>query len=259
MPFRTFRSRRRRFSATPRRSWGRRPASTSMPRMQQCQFNFADLISVFAEDNAGDDNPSFFFGSMMPWEHAPLGGYDQSFVLKGIIFDMAIRFDLHVNLSGPQEELPQLAAQPQLMRIVGDLFVDETDPTTGAPVSLLASGTGPLGPIISTPPVGDPALSPSDSQVLPTRHLLRKYGFAQWSRISDTGSSPILTSREVSHVANQAVFRWSPRLRKRVTVGSRQGLYLGAFAVWDFGPATGIEQVDLAITITGTYYYTLKR
>lgn len=264
-------SRFRRFSATPRRRWFRRsPSATSAPRLQQCQFNGNFELFFDQTENSDNERPCFIVFSLAPWDNAPPGGFDQSFELRGIIFSMFVYPDSYESqdVGGGDFGLPTIPATPALyMAVCGDLFVDDTDPLTGAPVCLspVLTPSAPYGPFVNTPPAGF-ITQPPDTEIMPTRHLLRKYGVMQRSLAEESiiPTTPVAVDPTGSFLGNNiygfqnSAFRWAPRLRKRVTVGSRQGIFLALYATQDFNLSAPYTQI-WSVAVTGTYYYRLKR
>jgi len=263
MPF--FRQRRRRFSATPRRRWSRkRPTGQFSPRMQVAQFSVIGEITA-DETEATDDDPAFLFMPLSPWDNAPQGGYDRSFDIVGLHLDLRLRTDsvsstangggliTHGGVFRSTQEGP-----PALFKVCGCVFADTVDPTDGSPVSLLGSGTTPVGPFVTTPPVADPSVAPSDDTLMPVRYIQRKYGFQQWTSNHSTTPAPAASAQDELNVINNATFRWSTRIRKRISVDSRQNAFVGFFLAYDFSPAVTTDVV-LSAYITGNYYYRLRR
>lgn len=236
------------------------------PRMQQA--NFYGAFELFHDQTVNTDNtqPSFQVTSLMPWSNAPAGGYDQAFDIKGVMLDVFVYPDSFgadgITSTTGFAGLPMTEDSPPLfMKVCGDLFVDEVD-VEGVPVSLLPSVTSdPYGPFTTNPPAASPALAPADHEVQPTRHLLRKYGNLTRVVQGEVQATESLDPAGILNGHSQAnsAFRWSARLRKRFTVGQKQGLFLGVFATQDFDfVATNFFQI-WTVHVAGTYYYRLRR
>jgi len=272
MPFRTFRRSKRRFSATPRRRSFRR-TQTTMPRMQQAQFSFV-TEHITNWGIASDQQPDFTFIDMLNWDAAPPGGYDQKWNIKGIMFEMFLypeSGDFPGTTPGEFVGMAPLVGPALWAVAMGGLFVDEVVPGTlggsvdGTPQSLVRSAAGglePYGPFVTLPPVADPSsVAVKDQDVLPTRYMLRKYSQFQlgFQNVPPIVGLPDVLSQGENYVIGNSAFRWSARLRKRITVGSKQGLFLGLFSY----PAFRTVDVDAFaihdLHISGTLYYTLSR
>lgn len=251
MPF--FR-RRRRFSATPRRSWRRgRMSGTLETRRQYAQADLRNGL-VVSQPAGGMDplNPSFLIQALTPWSNSPEGGFDRAWEIKGLIFNIQVFPDNHTNQGTPTNGLYSTGEIIQVFtRLACQFFVDQTDPA-GAPSSLAAT---PFGPFVTTPPIANPAAAPADDEFMPTRVLKRKVGLVQ------TGSTPISTGTGASAYAiGLSNFQWSGILRKRISIASRQGLYLGFFGLPPLGDyPTNINDVGLVTYTNVVFYYRLAR
>lgn len=249
MPF--FR-RRTRFSATPRRSWRRaRPRTgTTETRRQYAQFNVGTTLTI--EDAATSLTPSFLVQALTPWANAPEGGYDRAWELRGLVWQLQAFCVGHNNTSsGPQQTLYGPGGLDTIVsRMVSCFFVDQAD-ENGAPVSVAGAN---LGPFITTPPIAAPGAAPADDEFMPTRMLKRKFDGIQ------TGTPANVSTGQSAFLLGVSNGRWSGSIRKRISIASRQGLYLGWFGLPP--PNTFIANVDQAfIWIHGSvfYYYRLGR
>jgi len=256
MPFRRF-TKSRRFSATPRRSWRRSPSSSMLPRLQQGAFSDNDSLIVTGDDL--DFIPGVFVFDVTPWENAPPGGYDQKIMIKGILFQIhvwpiASSPDGNTFTNGPLRLTG--VGGVAYHNVCGCLFVDDMA-ADGTPNSLSNVGIGQYGPFASIPPSADPATSTNvDRKIVPTKWLARKFGRVQAT--TAVVASPATTDREEFHVIGHASFRWSSRLRRRITIGSRQALLIGVFAGPEFS-SSSTNEWELGVSITTNYYYKIIR
>lgn len=253
MPF--FR-RRTRFSATPRRSWRRRAATgtgTRETRRQYAQMVLSQQLTI--EALATSFQPSFLIQALTPWANGPDGGFDRAWELKGLVWDIMGQPVLHTIQEADTQNLYDTTVLGQsLSRVCAMFFVDQAD-ASGAPVSQLDT---PNGPFVTTAPIASPTGgTPNDDQFMPTRILKRKTGTIQ------TGESPSVSSGQSAYIFGVSNFRWSGAIRKRISVASRQGLYLGFFGI---PPLDGFPQSPSAINSVTVhfqgslfYYYTLRR
>lgn len=252
MPF--FR-RRARFSATPRRSWRRRSTGTGTreTRRQYAQMTVSQQLTI--EALATSLQPSFLIQALTPWANGPDGGFDRAWDLKGIVWDIVGTPLLHTIQEADTQNLYDTTVLGQsLSRVIGMLFVDQAD-GTGAPVSQLNT---PNGPFITSPPIASPSGgTPNDDEFMPTRVLKRKSGTIQ------TGESPSVSSGQSAYIFGVSNFRWAGAIRKRVSIASRQGLYLGFFGIppLDGFPDTPSAIGSATVVFTGQlfYYYQLRR
>lgn len=250
MPF----FRRKRFSATPRRSWSRRrrPMSGTLEtRRQYAQANFDTGLVIHEAGLIDPANPSFLIQALTPWSNAPDGGYDRAWEIRGLIWSIHCYPTNHVN-NGVQNGL-YASVQPQdaFCRFGSTFFVDQVDPS-GAPVSVIGP---PLGPFATTPPIGSPTGAPSDDEFMPTRILKRKVSIIQ------TGALAQSATGSAAYAVGLSNFSWSGVLRKRVSIASRQGLYLGFYGLPPLGgyPGSSINDAGITIHVNLVYYYRLGR
>lgn len=240
----------RRFSATPRRSWGRRKVGTNEGARQYAQMAIRQSLTIV--DGSTTQNPSFIIQALTPWANAPEGGFDRSWELRGLVwqFDMWM---LQHNLNAVQTQGPYATnnRDQQVSQVCSMFFVDTSD-ASGAPVSMVAA---PLGPFITTTPIANPGAAPQDDEFMPTRILKRKSGNLQSGITSN--AQDYANNFLTSGVQN---FRWSGVLRKRISISGRQGLYLGWFGLPPPGTYPA-NVLDSTFWIQGTlfFFYKLQR
>lgn len=256
MPF--FR-RRTRFSATPRRSWRRRTSAFGKGT-REIRVNYAQalletgLVIVEPAGPRDKNNPSFIVQALTPWANAPQGGYDRTWELKGLLYQITAFVTNH-SIQGTITQGLYAGDNPQtcFSPFGAMFFVDATDPLNGAPNSHFSA---PLGPFLNTPPIAA-TTQPSDDDFMPTRILKRKVGLIQTGAPlqSATGSS--------SYAIGTSNFRWSGAIRKRVSLSARQGLFLGFYGAPPLGGylSAGNNIVDVGINISASivYYFRLTR
>lgn len=247
------RFRRRRFSATPRKPWpwkrGRR-TGTGPTRSQYAQFFVDTTLTI--EDGATARTPSFLIQALTPWSNAPEGGYDRAWELRGLIWTLqAYGIGHNVTASGPEQNLYATTDIGEVFsRMITCFFVDQAD-ENGAPVSV--GGTD-LGPFITTPPIASPAAAPADDEFIPTRMLKRHFQCIQ------TGFTPNVSTGQSAFAIGLANDRWSGAIRKRISIASRQGLYLGWYGVPPVSTfPTGVDQAFIFLTGSVVFYYRLGR
>lgn len=254
MPF--YRSRRR-FSATPRsKGWFRRRGTgtgTRETRRQYAQATISQQLTI--EALAASDQPSFIIQALTPWANAPDGGYDRAWELRGLIWQLQCMPLFHTIQEADTQNLYDTTVLGEsFSRVQGMFFVDQTD-VDGAPVSQVGI---PNGPFITSPPIASPTGGvPNDDEFMPTRVLKRKFGTVQ------TGETPSVSTGQSLYGQGIANFRWSGVLRKRISIASRQGLFLGFFGI---GPVAGFPTTPSVIGSATVhflgnlvYYYSLRR
>jgi len=246
---------RRRFSATPRRPWRRaRVQGTTETRRQYAQADLENGFVIQAPGSGLPDplNPSFLIQALTPWGNAPQGGFDRAWEIRGLIYNIQVHPVNHNDDDVTVEGLYATTSPQQVFSRLGcEFFVDQTDPAF-APSSLT---NAPFGPFVTTPPIASPSAAPADDEFMPTRVLRRKIGLVQ------TGQTPVATGTgAAAYAISLSNFQWSGVLRKRISIASRQGLYLGFFGLPPLGgwPA-GINDVGLAIYANIVFYYRLAR
>lgn len=249
-----FYRRTRRFSATPRRRWFRPRMSTSSVREGRMQVAQGYFQIQMENDFTGAD--PFQIVNLTPWTNGPDGGFDRSWVLKGILWDMRVTMLGHdVGAGTIFEVVPQgsLNLASQLLPVASAFYVDATDPDTEAPVTAL-SATDAFSPFLTTPPIGSPTTSPNDDKVFPVRVLKTKLGSVALGRSQDD-TAPFNVGQ-----SGITVMQWSGRIGRRLNVGNRQGLFCGLFATTPVGgPPTNVESVSVLWTFWCKYYYRLAR
>lgn len=259
MPF--FR-RRRRFSATPRRSWRRFSTRSQTVEAKSNQANILleqglEIVQpIDSNRQLMKESPSFIVQALTPWVNAPPGGFDRKWELKGLIFsitayptnylleDSTLKFGLYPAIE------PQNAYCP-----FGAMFFVDAAQSDGAPQSHFDP---PLGPFVSTPPIASISGGQRDDEFLPTRIIKRKMGQIQTGAVSQASTGSAAYAVGISN------FRWSGSLRKRITVGQRQGLFLGFYGIPPLGGfgednSVPVESAGIALLTHLTYYYRLIR
>jgi len=239
---------RRRFSATPRRSFRRRSArvGTTTPRLQRCQFHvaFDGLIAAGAGDTIAT---SFNIQALMPWSNLGAAGYDRSMLIRGIVFDLDVILLAHfpgVEIEEPGPVIGARAYSPMCSQFFIDTF-DENE----APISAL---TVDGGPFVTNPPVVAPAFGVSDSAILPTRWVRRK------SWLLKVGQDGTGTTDQTWDAGGYTRQKWSGTIRKRISCDSRQALYWGIWGNSAFTEASGLD-VLYTCSLNGAYWYQLQR
>lgn len=203
------------------------------------------------DSGATSQSPSFIIQALTPWANAPQGGFDRAWELKGLIWQLSFHCTGHeLSTTGISD---QLYASTEILQafseVAGMFFVDQAD-DTGAPVSV--TGTA-LGPFITTPPIANPAAAPADDEFMPTRVLRRKVGLFQ------TGATPSVSTGQSAYALGISNFRWSGTLRKRVSIASRQGLYLGFYGLPPQSTVPNLLNTINLIYGSVVYYYSLRR
>jgi len=241
---------RRRFSATPRRSWRRsNKTGTSETRRQYCQVR--EFLPLEILNGSTSNDPSFIVEAMTPWANGPDGGFDRAWEIKGLVFNLEAHFVLR---NEAEAEIEQLYDSANVLEAFAEVcsvfFVDQAD-STGAPASILNVFHGPF---ITTPPVASPAAAPSDDEFMPTRVLKRKQGLIQ------TGFAPDVSTGQSAYHIGLSNFRWSGAIRKRISIASRQGLYLGFYGLPPSGGyPSPVSSATVLLRGEIFYYYTLRR
>lgn len=250
MPFKRWPGARRRFSATPRRSWRRRGVGTREARLQVAQTYQQEAIT---SDLTSIETPGFVIQALTPWENAVDGGFDRSWEIRGILWDARMYFLQHTLVQGGvitqgQYVTPDFAAM--YTPCAGALYVDGRMPTSGGPRS-----AGAYSPFVTTPPIGNPGAVPNDEDVFPTRVLRQNVGLVR------SGVQTSLASTGVNAYAIPfANWHWSGRLRKRVSVASRQGLYLGFYLATPLGDIIEtVSEISVVVEYQVKYWYRLVR
>lgn len=242
MRFQRFKTRRR-FSATPRRSF-RRGSGTTETKRQIAQVYETELV---VSDLSGA--PGFLIQSLAPWANGPPGGFDQSWELKGLIYDVRMYNAAHENAEAGVAGMYNCTLVDEMFTPVGAaIYVDTATPATDAPVTV-----GVYDPFVITPPMGDPASVDSDDDVFPTRVLKQKTGTIQTGVLSNTAS------RNETFSIGIANFRWAGVLRQRISVASRQGLYLGVYLDRPSSVPASITEITAIVHYQVKYYYRLRR
>lgn len=255
MPFRSFRGRyRRRFSATPRRSWGRSRVGTGEARRQIAQTHLETELVIAHQVPRDEQNPSFLVQALTPWSNAPAKGYDRTWELKGLIFQIRAHHRSYDDSAGNPAQGYILCSDLGQVRVPfgATFFVDAVEANSEAPASL--TGGAPLGPFVTTPPIGG-TTAPEDSSFMPTRMLKRKIGEVQVGFLSGQTSAG-----NAGYAFRDSVWEWSGTLRKRISVSGRQGLFLG---FWGLEPVagypTGNDNAVISIQASIVFYYSLRR
>lgn len=244
MPFYRSRGFKRRFSATPRRSWRRRAQGTLEPRMQIAQTFQQEVVVTDV-----DGNPGFLLQALTPWANSPAGGYDAAWEIKGMLVTCTA---WPISHSISESDVPGLytaASNEQIFcPFAGALFVDGVTPNSDGPTSL-----GAFSPFATTPPMGAPGVVPSDDDLFPVRVCKQKVGQIQVGVLSGKAS------REETYAIGINNFRWSFVLRKRLSIASRQGLFLGFYADRPFSLIASLTGLTFGVAYQVKYYYRLKR
>lgn len=243
MPFFRRRPFRRRFSATPRRPFRRRRVGEQEGRLQKAQlFDTFEVIS----DLDSIVTPGFIHVLLTPWDNAPPGGYDRSWEVKGIVWQMHMHYSGALRGQGlTRDFLPtaDLNATNSVLPVSSALWVDAAE-TDGQPRSSVS-----YNPFITTPPVITGGAGFDDDETFPTRVLASKTGAVS------LGNPP--NSR--SGLQNPGYFTWSGRVSRRISIANRQGLFVSGFVGQPQVPVNDVSELRCFWQVWVKYFYRLAR